>query len=180
MQSRKTIPGHLFPQSLPVLPVSTTPSSLDQRMGPHQSFSRFQLLLKPSTSSAMETVAFLTPVKGVDISVQVEEQQLGEATAIGGFNCPTCGSKKKDAAHLRDHIVSMHSDQQGPFECPRFWCTEAFSTQWERNQHKEGCKLFCKEPGCPKADIGMVWARQVQQHKNKHLTYSRKMAQLEE
>ena len=178
LQAKKTIPGSLH------IPLSRTPRRAEVTSishpdlpEPQPSFSKFQLLLKPSSSPDTEPVAILTPVTGVDVGVQVEVQK--EVSSYN-FVCGTCGAKKRDNHHLRLHTKSMHSGERAPYICERFWCQEEFFTQWEKKEHMKGCKQFCQEPGCPRSHIGMIWRQEIKKHTNFHATLRSKLNQLEE
>ena len=159
LRDKKTIPGHMFTSSSsPVLPkvAHSSSSTTSEPRQPHP---------QP---------------KVVDEAVQVEPEHL-QMVASCNFKCAVCGKKVRDSFNLRRHMKDAHSEEKGPYFCLRFWHrTESFNTEWERNTHMKACKIYCKEPNCHQANVGMIWARAVVQHKKKHETFKKKLSQLEE
>ena len=110
--------------------------------------------------------------KGHDVAIQVDmEPKKSEGRKL--YVCNVCSHRFRDNNGLTRHNTSMHHPGESLFTCARYWCVLEFQTKFERNQHQEECKLFCTEPGCNRR--GMVWRRDVEQHKNFHTAQKRKL-----
>ena len=124
-----------------------------------------------SPNSTMYLVVSNTK-RGHDVAVQVDmEPKKSEARKL--YVCNVCSHRFRDTTDLRRHNAYMHHPGESLFTCSRYWCVLEFQTKFERNQHQEECKLYCTEPGCSRR--GMVYRRDVEQHKNYHATLKKKL-----
>ena len=143
-------------EKLPVLIEEEVPDALKEILAPGTKL----YVVAPSHGKKNQAM--------VDAEVQVDwGKTVGRGRKWKLLSCPKCDyTTNRDTWTLNRHDKSQHQPGNMMFECPRYWCEEAFITQHERNEHKDMCKKYCEVEGCTKE--GMVWRKAVTEHSRYH------------
>ena len=60
------------------------------------------------------------------------------------FGCSLCNFMTSHKHSLQRHIINKHEVLQDLLPCPRSFCSQTFSTRWEKEEHVAQCWLSCQ------------------------------------